>query len=250
MNFEKVAECFYCLSCSAKALSFIVSPSQKKDTGIFLCAECGEFYSLKDGILDARPQDLQDPAKKNLIQKEYQDYLLKNSQKPKKETPFLRDASEEFTFEEAEPAFYDQQLLASPFWQKVERKTLHTWPDFVKKHVSAGYVLDAGCGTGRVSNYLAEKGIEMIAFDVTLPMLQIARRKAQEKGVEDKILYVLADIYHMPFLKGSLTGLSFFGVFHHLKSPNRAFERCLDCLAPQAIVCGMDNHRFNFSRYF
>lgn len=53
-------------------------------------------------------------------------------------------------------------------------------------------VLDAGCGPGRMSRYWRERGSEVTALDLSLPMLQQARdRKAAHH-------YLLADIEAIP----------------------------------------------------
>ena len=250
MNLHRIADYLKCLNCSSQSFSFIEAPSHKPDSGLFICQNCGEFYSLKQGILDARPNDLYDASEKQILEREYKEIMQKKQDTTIKNKVFQRKPEEQFMFEEAVPESYDQQLLNTPFWQQVENKTLHTWPNFIRQYISEGVILDAGCGTGRVSNYLAANNIEVIAFDVTLSMLQIARRKAIEMGVANKVFYVLADIYHLPFRNSVFSGLSFFGVFHHLKSPALAFERSLDCLASTAVVCGMDNNNSAFRSLF
>lgn len=44
-------------------------------------------------------------------------------------------------------------------------------------------VLELACGTGRITIPLAEKGIQISGLDVSEPMLSLARKKAEEKGV-------------------------------------------------------------------
>ncbi|EHH0323114.1 malonyl-ACP O-methyltransferase BioC [Salmonella enterica] len=57
-------------------------------------------------------------------------------------------------------------------------------------------VLDAGCGPGRMSRYWRERGSEVTALDLSLPMLLQARdRKAAHH-------YLLADIEAIPYVSG------------------------------------------------
>ena len=55
-----------------------------------------------------------------------------------------------------------------------------------------GLILDLGCGTGNVTEILAQKGYEMIGVDCAEEMLCIAMEKKQEKNLD--ILYLLQDM--------------------------------------------------------
>jgi len=45
-------------------------------------------------------------------------------------------------------------------------------------------VLDLGCGTGRNSNYLAERGNNVVGYDISSTAIQIARQRAKEEEIE------------------------------------------------------------------
>lgn len=57
---------------------------------------------------------------------------------------------------------------------------------------------DAGAGSGRFSILLAERGIRVIHFDISRPMIEKARKAAEQRGVLDK----------MTFVEGSIEDLS------------------------------------------
>ncbi len=58
--------------------------------------------------------------------------------------------------------------------------------------VREGIVLDLGCGTGSVTERLAELGYDMIGIDNSQDMLEIARQKNMDN--EGEILYLLQDM--------------------------------------------------------
>lgn len=58
--------------------------------------------------------------------------------------------------------------------------------------VSDGILLDLGCGTGSLTELLAQKGYDMIGVDRAEDMLQIAMEKRAESGLN--ILYLLQDM--------------------------------------------------------
>lgn len=58
--------------------------------------------------------------------------------------------------------------------------------------ISDGLVLDLGCGTGTVTELLAEQGYDMIGVDNSQDMLNLALRKRDASG--HKILYICQDM--------------------------------------------------------
>lgn len=71
------------------------------------------------------------------------------------------------------------------------------WSDYVsgilKEYgINDGLILDLGCGTGSLTELLAERGYDMIGVDNSEDMLQIAMDKRAESG--NDILYLLQDM--------------------------------------------------------
>ena len=58
-------------------------------------------------------------------------------------------------------------------------------------------VLDVGCGTGLYSIRLSEGGADVTAVDISLKMIEIARRKAHDRG--QYIWYDEADMAKLPY---------------------------------------------------
>lgn len=58
--------------------------------------------------------------------------------------------------------------------------------------IEDGIVLDLGCGTGTMTEYLADKGYDMIGVDNSEEMLEIALEKKQDSGHD--ILYLCQDM--------------------------------------------------------
>lgn len=71
------------------------------------------------------------------------------------------------------------------------------WCDYVasllNEHgITEGLVLELGCGTGSLTELLAEKGYDMIGVDISSDMLDIAMGKREKSGKD--ILYLLQDM--------------------------------------------------------
>lgn len=54
-------------------------------------------------------------------------------------------------------------------------------------------ILDLGCGTGRNSNYLAERGNTVVGMDISKTAIDIAKTRASEMQLND-VSYVVGDI--------------------------------------------------------
>lgn len=83
------------------------------------------------------------------------------------------------------------------------------WTDYVKElfaeeGVKDGILLDLGCGTGSVTELLAESGFDMIGIDNSEEMLEIAMEKREESGLD--ILYLLQDMREFE-LYGTVKGV-------------------------------------------
>ena len=71
------------------------------------------------------------------------------------------------------------------------------WADYIEEilkeyEIKDGLVLDLGCGTGSITEKLAEKGYDMIGIDYSGEMLEIAMEKREESGSD--ILYLMQDM--------------------------------------------------------
>jgi SAM-dependent methyltransferase len=88
--------------------------------------------------------------------------------------------------------------------------------------------LDAGCGKGRYTRFLAPHLAAMAALDGSSAVEAASRNLA---GM-DSVLVVKSDLRQAPFAPASFDFISSLGVLHHLADPRAGFIRLLDHLAP------------------
>src|SRR4051794_19548651 len=73
-----------------------------------------------------------------------------------------------------------------------------TWPEGViewavtthtlKAHLpTKGRILDVGCGVGRYTIWLAQQGYKVVLVDLSPELIDIAKNKIAEAGVQDQI---------------------------------------------------------------
>ncbi|RTK92912.1 MAG: class I SAM-dependent methyltransferase [Rickettsiales bacterium] len=103
--------------------------------------------------------------------------------------------------------------------------------DFTKKF----RVLIAGGGTGDSTVYLAEQlkdtDAEVVYLDFSKNSMDIAQKRAEYRGVKDKITWINDSIFNIPKLKlGKFDYITCTGVLHHLESPDAGLKVLADSL--------------------
>jgi S-adenosylmethionine-dependent methyltransferase len=66
--------------------------------------------------------------------------------------------------------------------------------DFLPRATRPLHALDLGCGTGAIAVRLAQLGLRVTLLDASAPMLDLAKRAAQEGGVTEKITLNRGDV--------------------------------------------------------
>jgi tellurite methyltransferase len=115
-----------------------------------------------------------------------------------------------------------------------------------------GRALDLACGTGRNSLYLAEKGYDVTAIDISPRAIAMAERIAWEKGL--KISWIVADLDNYA-IQGQydLIVISFFHVNRGRVPPivaalNRGgLLLCENHMLPPSTADEAQEHRFHFT---
>ncbi len=102
--------------------------------------------------------------------------------------------------------------------------------DLASLHGKVG--LDAGCGKGRYTRFLAEHLEATAALDGSSAVEAAARNLAGFPSV----LVVRSDLRHAPFAPASFDFIASLGVLHHLDDPQAGFDRLIEYLAPGGQV--------------
>lgn len=129
--------------------------------------------------------------------------------------------SEASSFHRVAP-FYDDLMKGVPYrmWVSYYRLLLAT------QGVAPTQVLDCCCGTGIVAEMLAELGWQVTGFDISLPMIEQARQKAESQGLG--IRYERQDAAELDLDEQFDAAYSFFDSFNYVTDPKRlaaAFRR-------------------------
>jgi SAM-dependent methyltransferase len=92
--------------------------------------------------------------------------------------------------------------------------------------------LDAGCGKGRFTRFLAERLGTEVALDGSAAVEAAARNLADL----DNVVVVKSDLRNAPFAPESFDFISSLGVLHHLDDPFEGFRRLVELLAPKGRI--------------
>ncbi|MEH3100444.1 cyclopropane-fatty-acyl-phospholipid synthase family protein [Sphingomonas adhaesiva] len=121
--------------------------------------------------------------------------------------------------------------------------TLEQAQDDKKAHIVAKLrvepgmrVLDIGCGWGGMALYIhAKTGAEVLGITLSDEQLKVARRRAVEAGVADKVRFELIDYRHLDDQFDRIVSV---GMFEHVGARNfRTYlSRCRDLLTPQGVM--------------
>ena len=102
-------------------------------------------------------------------------------------------------------------------------------------------VLEVGCGTGQLSNFLGVASRHVIGTDLCLNSLRLAEDFRAEHRL-DRVRFVQANLFRLPFKPEQFDVILCNGVLHHTSDPYGGFERLLPLLRPGGhIVVGLYN---------
>lgn len=96
-------------------------------------------------------------------------------------------------FNRMAPTFVTNYSISPDFKERLE-----VWRRAIENSMAQmpgkSVCLDMGCGDGSISRQVAARGIRTIGFDQSNTMLELARRRAVEEGVESRSEYALASL--------------------------------------------------------
>jgi SAM-dependent methyltransferase len=101
---------------------------------------------------------------------------------------------------------------------------------------SAPSVLDVGCGSGRIGEFVLEAGAtRYLGVDFSEPMIELARQRLARFSERTEL--VVADFLDLP-LEGSFDVVLALGLFDYLPEPHRFTRRMFELCAPGGCVVG------------
>lgn len=97
----------------------------------------------------------------------------------------------------------------------------------------ADVVLDLGCGTGLLFDYVAEKAAMVLGIDISKGLIVKAKARASKLN---NVHLILADADYMPFPDGIFTNIFAFTVLQNLPNPEHTLEEAKRVAAENASI--------------
>jgi 2-polyprenyl-3-methyl-5-hydroxy-6-metoxy-1,4-benzoquinol methylase len=128
------------------------------------------------------------------------------------------------------------------FFDKVSRKskpepnqTASKIIEFSKEFLEKdNYLLDFGCGSGAITNKLAEVVKEIDAIDISSGMLEFAEKQAENNSISN-INYIQASIFDERFKDKKFDTILAFNVLHYIEAMPKLIEKINTLLKPNGL---------------
>lgn len=133
---------------------------------------------------------------------------------------------------DADASFYAATFPTTEPEQHLDLANIDHWISQLKLGTAAPEVLDAGCGTGRMSRYLTDRGCRVRGVDVSTGMLRMAHR--DHPDIETQVGSILA----LPHDDGSFDGAFYWYSIIHLAASDlpQVFAEARRVLQPGGLV--------------
>lgn len=92
-------------------------------------------------------------------------------------------------------------------------------------------VLDAGCGPGWTSTFLARMGYVVTGFDLAPDMITIAEKRALREGVQGQCTFCVADSEAFEF-PPEYDAVVVYDTLHHVQKEDAVLQNCFRALKP------------------
>jgi ubiquinone/menaquinone biosynthesis C-methylase UbiE len=107
--------------------------------------------------------------------------------------------------------------------------------DIIHRH-KPSLILDAGCGTGRVSSPLLKKDLSVISLDAESCMVRKFREKVKFTQLASKANYVICDIESLPFRNDVFDAVISLRVIWHMPSYEKTLKEFIRVVRPYAVI--------------
>jgi 2-polyprenyl-3-methyl-5-hydroxy-6-metoxy-1,4-benzoquinol methylase len=131
--------------------------------------------------------------------------------------------------------FWDRRSIEYDRHESKHRQDLFKTIENAKKHLNASdIVLDYACGTGIITNEIADNVQEIHAIDISSKMIEVAERRAGEREIGN-IHYAQSTIFDERYGEASFDVILAFSILHLLEDTRKVMQRISELLKPGGL---------------
>jgi demethylmenaquinone methyltransferase/2-methoxy-6-polyprenyl-1,4-benzoquinol methylase len=134
---------------------------------------------------------------------------------------------------------YDRMGAALSFGQDPR------WRRFLVSKVNAipgAWVLDVATGTGLVARELARMNVRVAGLDQSPAMVARGLREVRERGLEDRIRFVLGQAQTLPFADEAFDAVTFTYLLRYVDDPAATVAELVLTLRPGGVMASLEFH--------
>jgi demethylmenaquinone methyltransferase/2-methoxy-6-polyprenyl-1,4-benzoquinol methylase len=134
---------------------------------------------------------------------------------------------------------YDRMGAALSFGQDPR------WRRFLMSKVNAipgAWVLDVATGTGLVARELARMNVRVAGLDQSPAMVARGLREVRERGLEDRIRFVLGQAQTLPFADEAFDAVTFTYLLRYVDDPAATVAELVRTLRPGGVMASLEFH--------
>ena len=221
---KKLIDFLCCPSCGEENFSVSIFSIMQDDIyeGTVTCQSCNLWFRVENGILDFLPLDLRRNDRYDAFVKKhslsYQPGVTKSAedadQKNRQIDFFKKDYDQ-----------YEKCIVNMKFFKALNFLTFDKWVESNAACFNKP-VLEVGCGTGRQSIVLCQKGIQSIGIDLSEEMLIVGKRKSDTGNYSQFIDFIIADAENPPLKDSTFSACVMVSILHHLPNPAYTVFQC------------------------
>jgi len=132
--------------------------------------------------------------------------------------------------------FWDRSAAKFDQAEKKDEQTNIIIIERTRKYLqTSDTVLDFGCGTGLISNEIANNVKLIQAIDISSKMIEIAKNKADKRKIQN-IAFSHSTIFDERYKSGSFDVILAFYILHLLDDNQKTIQRIYDLLKPGGLI--------------
>lgn len=108
--------------------------------------------------------------------------------------------------------------------------------------IPGAWVLDVATGTGLVARELARRNVRVVGLDQSPAMVSRGLAAVRERGMQDRVRFVLGQAQALPFADGTFDAITFTYLLRYVDDPAATVAELVRVLRPGGLMASLEFH--------